>query len=348
MAGSRIYVTAVIVFIITAKTLICPDNHLMADQPLTLVYAGASPSTGFTTIGMERWKTQVLQRTGGMVSIVDAPEQAQQTAASILEAVLSGQADVGCAGLLPGSDHLFAASALALPLDIPDAQTGSAVFMAFYNKYRLELSAQFKILTLFTSAPANLVTTVPVEKPEAIEGVDLHATGTTAGLLSAWHANPVNIPPEHRLEALEKGVIKGLLTSLEALKEMELAAHCRYVTRTDTMVYPFVVVMNQSRWNLLPDTVKQVMDGLMEEQSQWIGRYIDHYVKEAVDWSIRLKNVEIMELSEKQKAPWNQRLFGISDSWVEKAEARQIDGKEMLAALHQMIAQQRHQSFLGE
>ena len=43
-----------------------------------------------------------------------------------------------------------------------------------------------------------------------------------------------------------------VLGGVEVMKDLKFAETCKYVTMTDTVIYPFAVVMNMERWKALP------------------------------------------------------------------------------------------------
>jgi len=88
------------------------------------------------------------------------------------------------------------------------------------------------------------------------------------------------------------------------------------VTLTDTVIYPFAVVMNLDRWNRLPDAVKKVMTDLSREQAEWTGTYMDDHVREAVEWSKGTHGVEFIDLSPEEKGRWDARLEPITAQWI--------------------------------
>ena len=124
---------------------------------------------------------------------------------------------------------------------------------------------------MFTTAPTNIMSKVPVRTLDDIKGLDLRASGGAAAILKAWGANAVGMPMSATPEALQKGVVKGLYSSLEVMKDFKYAEECKYITMTNTVIYPFAVVMNMDSWNSLPDDVKKILDDLGEEQAQWTG-----------------------------------------------------------------------------
>ena len=115
---------------------------------------------------------------------------------------------------------------------------------------------------------------------------------------------------------MQKGVVQGLFSSLEVLKDFKFAELCRYVTVTDQVIYPFAVVMNLDSWNKLPDDVKKVMDDLRVEQAEWTGTYMDNHVTESIEWSKQTYQVEFIQLPPEEKTKWEALLEPITAKWI--------------------------------
>ena len=92
------------------------------------------------------------------------------------------------------------------------------------------------------------------------------------------------------------------------MKDFKFAEMCKYVTMTDTVIYPFAVVMNMDAWKALPADVQKVMEDMIGEQSEWTGNYMDDHVKDAIAWSKSEHQVEFISLSSAEKAQWDQKL----------------------------------------
>jgi TRAP-type C4-dicarboxylate transport system substrate-binding protein len=178
---------------------------------------------------------------------------------------------------------------------------------------------------------------VVVRNLEDLKGLDLRASGGAAQILSAWGANPVGMPMPETVEALQKGVVKGLFSSLEVMKDFKFAETCKFVTVTDTSIYPFSVVMNMEKWNSLPADVKKVFDDLRVEQSKWTGEYMDNHVKEAMKWSQAEQKVEVVNLTADQKAKWNLMLQPLTAQWVGDAKAKGLPAEQIVADLKALV-----------
>lgn len=327
------------IIVIAVFALIAATATVASAGTIELSYANFPPANTFPSVQMERWKTEVEKRTSGQVAIKTFPGGTLLGAKAMMDGVIAGQADIGCLCMAYQPGRFLVTNATGLPLGIPDARTGSLVLYDIYKKYQPAAFAKVKVLAMFTTAPTNIMSKVPVRTLEDLRGLDLRSSGGAAQVLAALGANPVGMPMPATPEALQKGVVKGLLSSLETLKDFKFAEHCPYVTMTDTAIYPFAVVMNRSVWDQLPAEVQQVMDNLIVEQSEWTGTYMDNHVREAIDWSVNTHKVELINLPTAEKARWQARLNPITTKWIAKANSRQIDGQAVVDDIKALITQ---------
>jgi TRAP-type C4-dicarboxylate transport system substrate-binding protein len=286
---------------------------------------------------MERWKKEVEKRTNGKVKIDTFPGSTLLGAKNMMDGVIAGEADIGnlCMAYQPG--RFIVTNATSLPIGIPNATVGSLVLWDLYVKYQPKAFADVKVLTMFTTAPSNIMSKVPVRNIDDIQGLDLRASGGAAQTLKAWGANQVGMPMSATPEALQKGVVKGLFSSLEVMKDFKFAEICRYATLTETVIYPFAVVMNMDRWNSLPDDVKKVMDDLRVEQAKWTGSYMDGHVKESIEWSKKTYDVEFIELAPEEKARWDAKLDSITKKWVSDKKAKGFPAEKIIDDMKGLI-----------
>ncbi len=328
----------ILVCILTAAlclTAVMPIST--AAEPIKLSYANFPPAPTFPCVQMERWKTEVEKRTDGKVAVNTFPGGTLLDAKDMVDGVIAGQADIGCVSLSyqPGRFTLMLST--SMPLPIPDARTGSLMVWDLYKKYQPEALSKVKVLTMFISAPSNIMSSKPIRTLEDIKGVSLRASGGAAEILKAWGANQVGMPMSETPEALQKGVVKGLFSSLEVLKDFKFAEICRYATMTEIAVYPFAVIMNMDKWNALPKEVQKVMEDLGTEQSEWTGTYMDNHVKESVEWSKQTYNVEFIQLSEDEKAKWYKLLDPITEEWIKTAKEKGIPAEAVLDDIKSLL-----------
>jgi TRAP-type C4-dicarboxylate transport system substrate-binding protein len=290
--------------------------------PIRLSYAQFAPPSTFVGVQLERWKKEVEKRTGGKV-VIDAFHGGTLLGAkNMMDGVIAGTADIGslCMAYQPG--RFIVTNATSLPLGFPNARVASLTLWDLYLKYQPKAFSKVKVLSMYTCGTSNIMSRVPVRRLEDLKGLDLRASGGAAKILKAWGANQVGMPMSATPEALQKGVVKGLFSSLEVMKDFKFAEICKYVTVTDTVIYPFAVVMNMKKWNSLPKDVQKVMDDLAREHAEWTGRYMDEHVIESIDWSKKTQGVEIIYLSKAEKARWDALLEPITADWIKDTKAK--------------------------
>lgn len=299
-------------------------------KPIKLSYANFPPAPTFPCVQMERWKTEVEKRTGGKVTVDTYPGSMLLGAKDMVDGVIAGQADIGCVSTSYFPGRFVFTDVMSLPLGIPDARTGSLVLWDLYQKHNPEEFRKVKILTLFTSAPSNIMSRKRVADLNDIRNLDLRASGGALQIIKAWGANGVGMPMSATPEALQKGVVQGLFSSLDVLKDFKFAELCRYVTLTNTVIYPFAVMMNLDTWNSLPPDVQKVLEDLGPDQADWTGTYLDGHVNDSTEWSKKTYQVEFIELSETDMAVWNAKLQPLVDNWTGQANGKGFPAREIL------------------
>ena len=265
--------------------------------PIKLSYANFPPAPTFPCVQMERWKKEVEARTKGKVMINTFPGGTLLGAKNMMDGVIAGQADIGCLCMAYQPGRFMITNATSLPLGIPNSLVGSLVLWDIYKKYQPKAFSKVKVLTMFTTAPSNIMSKIPIKSLADMKGVNLRASGGAAQILKAWGANPVGMPMPATPEALQKGVVKGLFSSLEVMKDFKFAELCKYITVTDAAVYPFAV---------------------------------DRHAKASVSWSKRKQGVKVIRLLKAEKAKWNKLLEPITAKWIASASAKGVPAKALV------------------
>jgi TRAP-type C4-dicarboxylate transport system substrate-binding protein len=279
---------------------------------------------------MERWKKEVEKRTNGKVAIKTFPGGTLLGAKNMMDGVIAGTADIGNLVTAYQPGRFIVTNATSLPLDFPNAVVASLTLWDFYKKYQPAEFSKVKVLTIFANAPAQIYAKVPVRNLNDLKGLQLRASGGVSEVLKALGAAPVGMPQSETPEALQKGVVKGAVSSLETLKDFKYAEICKYVTILNGPIYPFAVVMNMNSWNKLPKDVQAVFDELGPQQAVWTGTYMDNHVVDSVAWSKKTHNIEIIELSKEEKQRWDKLLEPITGKWIQNAKAKGLPAKQIL------------------
>ena len=316
---------------IFAAFLVLGSYCFASAETIRLSYANFPPASTFPSVQMERWKEAVEERTNGQVRIDTYPGGSLLGARNMFRGVIQGQADIGniCMSYQPGVFPLT--TVLELPVGFTTSAAASLVLWDIYEKYQPVEFEQVKVLTMFGTAPSNLMTRQPVRNLAELRGLEIRASGTASQILEVLGAVPVDMPMTETPEALQRGMVKGLLSSLEVLMDFNFAAYTPYQTRVDLQVYPFAVIMNRDKWNSLPRDVQQVMEELRREQALWTGQYMDAQVEKSLEYARDKYDNQMFELSAEEYAEIDQKLEFLIEGWKLEAEKKGFPADEILA-----------------
>ncbi len=310
-------------------------QHARCDAKITLTYANFPPSTTFPCVQMERWAKEVEKRTNGRVKIQTFPGGTLLPAKNIFDGVITGTADIGNFAMSYQPGRFPVSEAVDLPIGFSSARNASLALNDLLEKYPKEFD-KVKLLTVFTCPPADFMTIKPVRSLKDLKGMELAVSGTGAEAVKRLGGIPVAMPQSERPEALQKGVVKGVVSSMEVLEDLNYAAYCPYATDTNLFVVTFAVVMNKDKWNAMPPDVKKVLDDLRREQAEWTGRYVDNHVKEALDWSKKKYGHQVINLSAADKAEIPVLVKPMMDEYVKRVTAKGLPGEQILQDIYKL------------
>ncbi|MFH0727312.1 MAG: TRAP transporter substrate-binding protein [Pseudomonadota bacterium] len=319
---------AVIFSAVLLVSLLMPP--LTYSETITLTYANFSPASTFPCVQMERWAKEVRERTNGKVEVQTFPGGTLLTAKNVFDGIISGIADVGNFAMSYQPGRFPVSEAADLPYGFKSAKAGSTVLYELIEKYKPKEFEKVKVITVFTCPPANFMTIKPVKSLADLKGLELRAGGTQSDIVKALGGIPIAMPQSDTPEALQKGTVKGNVSSMEVLKDFNYAAYTPNVTIGNLWVVSFGVVMNKAKWDSLPDDVKKVIDALSRDQMMWTATYVDDHVKEAVDWSKEKYNLQIHFLPADETAGIPKLVQPIIDAYVKRVTEQGLPGDQIV------------------
>jgi TRAP-type C4-dicarboxylate transport system substrate-binding protein len=302
-----------------------------AAATITLNYANFPPASTFPCVQMEHWKAEVEKRTGGKVKVNTYPGGTLLGAKDIFDGVIAGTADIGNFAMSYQPGRFPVSEAMDLPHFFADAKTASGILADLLATFSPAEFEKVKVLTVFTCPPAVVMSTKEVKSLAELKNLPLRSSGTGAEVMKRLGAAPVAMPQSDVPDALQKGVVKGNVSSGEVLKDMNYAAYCPFVFKTDLCVTSFAVVMNKATYDAMPAEVKQVLDGLYREQAEWTGAYVDQHVQEALAWAKEQRNLTVNEPSVEDKAALRATAEPLIGEYIARVTAKGVDGQAVIA-----------------
>ncbi len=327
----RTYLLTLVLTLLSAVTA-------MAAETITLTYANFPPAVTFPSVQMERWAKEVEKRTNGKVKVKTFPGGTLLGAKNMLEGVTAGSADIGNFAMSYQPGRFPVSEAVDLYHGFTSARVASQVLFDLAEKYKPKEFEKVKIVTLFTCPPTNIMTSKPVRTLKDLKGTELRVAGTSADVLKRLGGVPVAMPQSETPEAIQKGVVKGMISSMEILQDFKFAAYTPNATVVNLPVVSFAVVMNKSRWEGLPLDVKKVIDDLAREQAVWTGEYVDQHVKDALAWSAKEHKLQQYTLPEVDQKQIGTLLAPMTDEYIRKVSAQGLNGRQIVADVQALKA----------
>ena len=327
--------------LLVAVSLVCSGGFSSParaeDKPIKLTYAFFAPARTFPGKQMAKWAEEIEKRTNGMVKVQTFPGSTLLGARDMYDGVMSGVADIGLGSPSYDPGRFPLTSGVALPVNFPNATVAGLTLLDLMMEFKPAEYEKFKIITMFTTEPGYIQSRDPVRNLQDLKGMKLRAAGTGVPVLKALGAAPVGMPMPQVPESVQTGVIDGTMTSREVLKDFKLAELLHHVTEYPSVVVTFAAVMDQKKWDRLPDKVKKVIDDLAREMAIWTGQYHDKQnVGEALAWSQKNYNLQVHQLADAEEAQWDALLAPMVAAWQTEMTAKGLPAEKFLERLKQI------------
>ncbi|MAB32356.1 MULTISPECIES: TRAP transporter substrate-binding protein [Thalassospira] len=301
------------------------------------------PSHGFQKDFLESWGKELSEKTNGKVEveIYDATSafgkidrQADQVRAGVMDMA------VGLNGI--PRDRYPAASIIELPFLVKYADSGSETLWTLYKEGLLGSDYKdFKLLALFTH-PGGLIHTLdnPVRSLDDLKGLRLRTPSPAiSAMLESFGASPVGLPPSAIYENLQKGNIEGLVATWDLVNAVKANELLKYHTDAAAYTAGFYFVMNQKKYDSLPDDVRAAIDEISGDVL--VGKFGDWWTKwEAVGKAnAEQHGNEIISIDDATRAKWQEAsqpmikeyLAGLKEKGVSDPDAIYKRAQELIA-----------------
>ena len=302
-----------------------------AAQPVELNYAIFFPAThGHTALATE-WAKEVEKRTNGAVKINMFPGATLSPPDQTYDAVVKGIADIGMSVLAYSKGRFPLSEVIDLPLGYTSGYQASRLANAYYQKFQPKELSDTKILYVTAHGPGIFHAKKPIEKLEDLKGMKIRCTGTSAKVVGNLGATPVAMPQNETYDALQKGVVEGLVSPIETLKGWKFAEVVQYTTQNYGSAYSmcFFVAMNKQKWESLPKEVQAEIEKVNQEWIEKTGKAWDEFDKAGAEFGAS-KGVKITKLSDAEDRRWAEAVKPVLKEYVEAMKAKGLPGEEAL------------------
>lgn len=288
---------------------------------------------------VQPWIEAIKEATGGRIQITSYPGETLATAAEIYNGVVTGIADLGisCFSYTRGRFPLL--EVFELPgITYLSARAAGKTAWEGIRELEPEEIRDTRLLMVFATGPGHLMTRVPIETLEELQGKEIRATGLTAQTLELLGAVPVAMPQPETYEALARGIVQGNLGPLEVLQGWRHAEVTDYITLTPFLYNTlFFMVMNLEIWNALPPDLQEIFAKVTTEYLEEVAFALwDRQNETALAWAARETKKRIITLSPEETVRWIELTVPVQENFVAKMAGLGVDGDRLLRRVKEL------------
>jgi TRAP-type C4-dicarboxylate transport system substrate-binding protein len=284
---------------------------------------------------MEPWAREVERRTDGAVTVAIFPAGTQLgNVATQYEQVRAGVVDIahGLHGIPAG--RFPRTSIIDLPFIAQTADGASRALWALHDEHFAQEYEGVKVLAVHAHN-AGLIHTRgrQVKTMDDLRGLRIRFPSTpTRMMLEQLGAVPVGLPPGQIYENLQKGVIDGLVMPWDPMHSFKLAELVEYHLDARCYTVSFFFVMNERRYETLPDDVRGAIDDLSGEALvARFGPWWDRWDQWGKDASAQRRSV-VTVLDDAERIRWIETLAPVTDAYLAELEGAGVDNARAIHA----------------
>ncbi|MBI5249565.1 MAG: TRAP transporter substrate-binding protein [Desulfomonile tiedjei] len=296
-----------------------------------LTYSIFFPATHTHSVLASEWAKEIEKRTNGAVKINMFPGATLTPADQCYDGVVKGISDVGMSVLSYTKGRFPLMEVIDMPLGYARGYQATKLCNAFYEKFKPKELDDVKVMYLHAHGPGIVNTKAPVEKMEDLKGMKIRCTGTSAKVATALGATPVAMPQTETYDALQKGVVAGVLSPIETLKGWKFAEVVKSTTQNFGSAYSlaFFVVMNKKKWESLPKEAQNTIEQVNKEWIEKTAKSWDEIDKEGSEYTLSKGN-KIIKLSKEEDERWAKAVRPIMDEYAAAMKVKGLPGEEAL------------------
>lgn len=300
-------------------------------QVITLSFGTFAPPGQKGSLPMQEWCKEVEKRTNGKVKINYYPGGTLAQGPWLYDAAMTGIADIAHCMLSYTRGTFPVSEVIDLPLGCKTGYIATKLMNDYYKKLKPKEFDQVKIFWMNGQGPTIINSQKPVNKLEDLKGMKIRTTGLGEKIITALGGAAVSMPMAETYDALQKGVVEGVLCPIEALFNWRLGEVVKYSTESygSSTTNCNAILMSKKKWDTLPADVQQVMDKVSEEWIEYNGKFWDQMDQEGREYTLKRGN-KIIPLSKEENARWAEKVKPLLNDYVNSMKAKGLPGAEAL------------------
>jgi len=304
---------------------------------ITLRSAQAFPSVGIASEAHQWWADEIARRTDGNVNVDIFWGGSLVSPRDIPAAVSDGAADIGHVPSTydPARTRLW--MTLDLPFNVRDhyCAISAGRRVASENENLSAELAKSNMIPLvgYSSGFQHFLTKDPVTSVAGLEGRRMRTYGgARVPFLEELGITPVFMPFSDIYEALDRGVLDGSADVasylVPAFKLHEVASEFLIVDSGAAVAAP-LATMSRSRWDQLPDNVKEVFREVGEAHDMRLAQALVEIEQNFLKNAPSEYGITLHQLGEEEFAKLEKAAERVREAWIQQAEADGLPARDV-------------------
>jgi TRAP-type C4-dicarboxylate transport system substrate-binding protein len=294
------------------------------------------PTSKVNVWGLIPWIDDVKKASKGQLDIKLYYNNSIANPENVYDRILQGVADIAFGIFGPYYDLFPRTMVAGLPFEANnDTETSVALSRLFARGLISEEYSKVKVLSLFTFAPSAVNTNKDIKTAEDMKGLKIAASGRLIGeVVSALGAVPVTMGPPDFYQAMQRGLVQGIMVGWPAIMSFKLDEVAKHHLETQSGQFPAFVFMNKDAYARLPDAGKKAIDQLSGPVFyKRMGEVTDRQEAEGRDATKPKPGQVITRLSPDEEARWKKLTAPVTERWASSTP----NGTAILAAFREEI-----------
>ncbi len=319
----------------------CSDN-VDAPPSVTISFGHPFPPSHPVHVQVfEPWADEVLQATGGTVTIELYPGQGLSPRSEVYKSTADGGQGIGWALQGYSLGRFPAAEVVGMPFTFDSAVEATEVLWTLHDEFEAIRSeyADVKLLGLWTNDVADLWLAAPkASTAPDLSGLTVRTpTQIQVEVVEALGGNPVNLPVQEIRAALAQGDIDGVMVANSGLSSYDLYGVLGSGVQCNCHVSASFLAMNQELWDSLSDSQQQAIDRLSGRAVSLAAARAYDAASQAVDERYPQAGIDKVVIGEAELALWRDSAQSVVDRWIGR-HAADFPAREMYKRMLELAA----------
>ena len=285
---------------------------------------------------LKPWAEEVEKKSNGKLKITIYVNNALASNKMTYNAVKKGVCDI--TGMFPSGDpkRFPLVKLLSLPMIYSSGEQASKAFLELRKKYP-QFDKEFKnvkILWIGTNDVSHILTAKnkpAITNLNDFKGKICATWGHVTPVLKLLGAKPVLTNSQEVYQGSEKGVYDAVVENVGWFRALNMQEVVSSITKVGFEAMQLMYVMNEKKYNSLPDDLKQIINDTAPALSTAMPKMFDGFAVDLFKWlKAEHPEIKILELSSADRKEMEKVLQPMKTEWVKEVTALGYPGQQML------------------